>query len=399
MFKKPLSELIKRIADVCKRVADTKRISKTRDGLTAEFLEPRAIIAGEQGTEEIDVLSEGQQAVSRVEQANRYEWLISFNKKDYQSAIKQIDEEIEKTGKDIILELLRALCYYKEKGFVEGIREFETIINKYPNESEPYIWLSYRYSENRLLDKAIDIVDRGLPLVENKVALLQRKGEIYVQAGQTVKALGVAEDIVSGGIDKPKGYLLMVSAYEKEGGKEEKVDLCYRRALKEDPTNEETLKTYASYLYDKERKESSLVMYRKLIDLFPESQGYWTLLGNVYLDLGFYDKALVSYEKAHLLSEGKEAWIIENIGNLYKNKGLYTKSIEYLREAILVDNSSEYGHNRLSGAIESKNEETKRENEIIEKKEKEIVAGLAEEAIRKEEENLTVNTEICQEPR
>jgi tetratricopeptide (TPR) repeat protein len=218
-------------------------------------------------------------------------------------------------------------------------------------------------------------------LVENRVQLLLRKGDLYVQMGETAKAVSVAEDILRGGINKAKGYLLMVSAYEKEEGKEQQVDLFYRRALKEDPTNEETLKKYASYLYNKDRNESALVIYRNLTGRFPLNQDYWGYLGNIYLALGFYDKALVCYEKAHTLSQGKESWIIANIGNLYKNKGLYTKSIEYLRQAIEVDESSEYAHNRLAGAIELKNEEAKKEKEIVEKKEKEMIAALGEEAL------------------
>ncbi len=392
MFRKPLSTLIERVADVCKRAADTKKISKTRDGLIAEFADGQTVAIVGQMTQQIELISEREQAVTTVEQKEEYSWFTSYHQKDYESTIRQLDEEIGKRNKDTFLELIRAMCYYQKDGFVEGVRQFETILNKYPTEEDPYLWLSYRYAENQLFDKAMDTLDRGLALIENNVRLLQRKGELYVEMGETVKAVSVAEDIVRAGIDKTKGYLLLVTAYEKEGGKEQKVDLCYRRALKEDPTNEDTLKKYASHLYDKREKESALLMYRKLTDLLPVNQSYWTYLGNVYLDLKFYDKALVCYEKAHILSQGKESWIIGNIGNLYKNKGLYTKAIEYLREAIEVDNSSEYAHNRLSGAIELKNEQAKEENEIIAKKEKEMIVGFGEEAMSKAEENLPASS-------
>jgi hypothetical protein len=132
MFRKPLAMLIERLSDVCKRVADTKRISKTRDGLTAEFGDWAVVAVSEQRTQDIELLSEGGQAVGTAEQGEENNWIISFINDDYENAIRQLDEEIGEGGKYTDFEVFRALCYYRKNGFLEGVREFETVIGKYP---------------------------------------------------------------------------------------------------------------------------------------------------------------------------------------------------------------------------------------------------------------------------
>jgi tetratricopeptide (TPR) repeat protein len=80
--------------------------------------------------------------------------------------------------------------------------------------------------------------------------------------------------------------------------------------------------------------------------------------------LDLYDQAMIACREAEKLSEGKQSWIIHNIGNLLNNKGYYSEAISWLNKGMAIDPSSQYGHERLAGAIKSKDEEYKKYSEI-----------------------------------
>ena len=62
-------------------------------------------------------------------------------------------------------------------------------------------------------------------------------------------------------------------------------------------------------------------------------------------------------KEANELAKEKESWLLHNIGNLLKNKGLYSESEEWFKKGLVIEPSSEYAHDRLSDLIKSKNEE------------------------------------------
>ncbi len=68
---------------------------------------------------------------------------------------------------------------------------------------------------------------------------------------------------------------------------------------------------------------------------------------------------MVSCKKAEKLSEGKEGWIIHNIGNLLNNKGFFSESIEWLNRGLDVEKNSQYAHDRISSALKNRDNENK----------------------------------------
>jgi tetratricopeptide (TPR) repeat protein len=83
--------------------------------------------------------------------------------------------------------------------------------------------------------------------------------------------------------------------------------------------------------------------------------------------------ALSKYEEANKIADSKQAWIISNIGNLFSNRGFYSKAAGYLREAAQLDPDSEYAHDRLAGALKSKKEQLDRYDELIKLGRKEVL--------------------------
>jgi len=138
------------------------------------------------------------------------------------------------------------------------------------------------------------------------------------------------------------------------------------------PNSEQILFRYAKLVDENKEDKLALLLIKRLIEKFPNKSFYYGYLGNAYFDLQLNNAALASYQKAKDLSNSKEAWILENIGNLLKNQGFFTEGALYLKEALKLSSSSEYSHNRLSICIKSEEEEQKKISEIIKEAMKEL---------------------------
>jgi tetratricopeptide (TPR) repeat protein len=142
------------------------------------------------------------------------------------------------------------------------------------------------------------------------------------------------------------------------------------------PDNEQIKYRFARLAYENGQKEISILLYKELLADFNENSTYWCLLGNSYLDFELYNFALSAYEKAADLSQHKEGWIFDNIGNLYNNKQLYNKAEENLKKAINLNDKSDYTHSRLSSVYSSKQTDDKKVAEILTKAKVQIGTDL-----------------------
>jgi tetratricopeptide (TPR) repeat protein len=57
-------------------------------------------------------------------------------------------------------------------------------------------------------------------------------------------------------------------------------------------------------------------------------------LGQIYVDLDYYWKAIAHYEKALQLGAEKDNRLCRNLGYCYFDEGRYEKAVEYLRDAV-----------------------------------------------------------------
>jgi len=257
------------------------------------------------------------------------------------------------------------VCLTK-KEFDKGTDKLRRVIENYPKYSNAYFWLATQYKSNQLNEEAEKIFDEGIANADDKEVMKNDKASFLYDIGRIKDSLTLIDEILAEFKNNLSAYLLKAKIHTKSNEKEI-AHSTYLQAYKINPQSENVLKNFAKFLYDDGKKAESLLMYKKLIIHFPENYEFWGLLGNNYLYLKFYNKALNCYEKADELSEGKKEWIAANIGNLYYNTGLFDKAKPHLEKAIEFDSDSEYSHKRLSEIIKNKEEEEKKENEIIER--------------------------------
>ena len=102
----------------------------------------------------------------------------------------------------------------------------------------------------------------------------------------------------------------------------------------------------------------ALSVYNKLVAVEEGKEvNSLALRANAYLSLGFHDAALVGYKAANEIAEGKQGWVLANMGNLLNNVGLFSEAIEYLERANFAEPMSSYTHDRLAKAIKARDDE------------------------------------------
>ena len=94
-----------------------------------------------------------------------------------------------------------------------------------------------------------------------------------------------------------------------------------------------------------------------------------------------YDLALEHYLTANKLAEGKEAWIVANIGNIYNGRGFHSQAIRHLREAITLDPESQYAYERLGRALKSQSQQIEARRELLSKAKATLAAQTEQAAL------------------
>ncbi len=212
-----------------------------------------------------------------------------------------------------------------------------------------------------MLNKCLDLTEWGLSKAHDKTRLTILKAQCLVKLQQREKAIDCLEKSIANLPTEISYYITLIEILEEPDSMEK----WYIEGLRYAPRNETLLAKYAEFLSTNDRKKEALYRYKTLLEIAPENTDYLTLIGNLYLDFGLNDKALVSYEEANKLRNEEQAWIVANIGNILKNQGFYTKAIMYLNQALVIRPRDEYAHDRLSKALKCQEEENERAKRLI----------------------------------
>lgn len=301
--------------------------------------------------------------------------------KDYDESIKILNKKIKsEKDNDAKVSLKGNICYAEfQKDAQVGKAEYEKLILENKNNNVSYLAYANTLFWNNSFSKSIEIIEQGLINCERKITLTTLKADCLWETNQKDNAiLSLIESMKQ--LKDPELFLKLASLYEKSDQKKLSLEVLYN-GFQEYPNNEDILYQFAKTSYDLGHKDVCILLFRELLGINKDKSVYWCLLGNAYLDLDFYSKALVSYEKANELANGKENWILSNIGNLYNNKGLFDKAEYYLKLAQEEDDKSDYTHGRLSQIYLSKEESNKKIEEILRSAKAKVNGSILENPI------------------
>ena len=347
------------------------RVEKTKEGYAVESSAgPRPTPDDEISSDRRRIASlegEKRRASSNGTESEEGSWADYFFAKDYDKAIELLQAEVSETGsKD---EKIRLRCIIgfvlQGKDFQAGVSYLEQLITEFPDQVTPYDWLARVYLWRELYEDCLDAIHRGLQDVTDPSSLREIEAKCLVQLGRPDEAITLLSNAISDNPSYADHYSRITEILLERD--REAAELWFKKGLRVLPRNEGLLAAYAEFLSEDGRKEEALHKYMILFDIVPGSPRYLTLLGNVYLDLELNGKALEMYEEANSLAEEKQGWIIANIGNIYNNRGFFSKAIEHLNKALELDPDSQYAHERLSKALKNQEKENKKATGLREK--------------------------------
>jgi predicted Zn-dependent protease len=304
-------------------------------------------------------------------------WWNAFFSGHYDEAISLLEAELEHTeDKHNRLFLMSMIGHSKAKIDLQSGLEYLTKIKQENSEiAGCYITIAQIYNENGRLNEALSILDEGCAAVKKKDLVRVKKADFLDGAGKTDDALNLLNDIIAGSPEVESAYKTAATILVREDRRDEALQK-YEVGLRALPKSEQLLYGYGQLLLDGSNHAATLAVFTQLTQLNDKEPLYFGYLGNAYLSLDLNGLAMEAYRRANELAEGKQEWIIGNIGNLFNNQGLYPLAIENLKNATAMNSNSAYAHERLAAALKKDSEERKKAAEII-RKYKEQLATLS----------------------
>lgn len=361
-----------------------KRLAKTADGYSVEAGVPTVAPAAlTEKREQVIVAAEPSESSPQTQATDidPDDWVSAMLEKRYDDSLRLLEtiSRNTKTADDRVLHQ-SAIGYVKfEQNTEDGIAYFEELIREHPLQDEPYHWYALSYLWRELYDKALLILDRGLAASDRKWRLLDTKADCLVKLGRDDEAIAVAGAGVAADPSRVANYLNIARIYERHGDRAS-ARLWFGRGVDASHGNEQALVEYARFLADMGEHAEAALRYGQMVDRWPKSPTYRTLLGNAYLSLEFHSHALQSYRRADELSGGEQGWILANIGNILNNRGFHAEGATYLRRALEKEPDSEYAHERLASAQKLEREQSEKLADLLRDVQKRLALPLARES-------------------
>ncbi len=340
-------------------IQKVKNLKKGKHKIDVEFEE----YSGSNGLEKI--VSQEDESISDEVVKDKKNWVNCFVDKDYINAVTCIEKDIinEKDDGEIVTLksiMFRIMSYYDLDKSLSGMN---LLIDTQPENIVPYIAASEIFIRIGRLNSALEVLMSGLEYVNDKGKLVYKLSKIYFELNnyedaQEIIDKHLREDEYNGDI-----YFMLydLSESRKDNNPENILKEAY---MKGELSDQEKLR-FSAKLDSLEMYSENLYLLKTLINVEEIEIEVNVKLGNTYLMLGLNDLAIEAYRRSEALSDNENAWILECIGNLYKNRGLYTMAIENLQRAIKINDADDYAADRLAGAIKEKANEVKKEKEYI----------------------------------
>ncbi len=295
-----------------------------------------------------------------------FAWLKPYFADEYGKAAELLQQEIEATVDPKEKHNLRVwMGEIKSKiDLNTGVEYLHKLIEENPEDPLAYIFLDDVYQHYDLTTERIVILDSGIANTKKEPSLLIRKASYLQEVGDADEAAQLLTQLIERVPETSSAYIQLAQIHRDENRPEE-AKKVYELGRKSLPNNRELLGSYGRFLGDTGDDSAALVVYTMLTKRYPKDAEFFTLLGNIYLNLDLYGLALEAYQTANELAQEKQGWIQANIGNLYKNKGLNSQAIHFLNQALQLDPNYSYAHERLAIAITQDEKERKKAAEII----------------------------------
>lgn len=298
--------------------------------------------------------------------SKRLPWLILYTDRRYDEALEGLTAEIsQENDQDRKVDLMAwkgRIKYNIDPS--EGGAELKALIEQFPRHSDPYIHLIYAHLNRDRHSDALPVIQDGLKNADDNLEILQAQARYFGELGEEDQAENTLLDSVKKHPYRSNSHIHL-SNYYQDKNRWEDSRAVLEKANQQIPDYEGLLSAHAKLIVDHFDPKEALPIYNKLITISPESPDHRVLRGNLYLLLKLFDLAMRDYKRANELADGKHAWILANIGNLFKNRGLYAEGIFYLNQVLELQPEDQYAHERLAQSLTLTTQQEEKMREVL----------------------------------
>ncbi|TES97365.1 MAG: tetratricopeptide repeat protein [Promethearchaeota archaeon] len=195
-------------------------------------------------------------------------------------------------------------------------------------------------------EEAIELIDKGISIVPNKVDLYRSKTTILMYFNEYPQLLDLLDDML-GKFPKIEKDLKMkkASVYKLLGNLDAGFKIV-RELLEKNPEDKELLSFIAYWYQYLNKKEEALNTIEALIKSEQDNGGYYDSYGEILMNYEEYEKAVEQFQKAIKLRGS--GWFIYQtyikLGICFRELGNYDLAIEYLKKGKEFTNKSISDH-------------------------------------------------------
>jgi tetratricopeptide (TPR) repeat protein len=195
--------------------------------------------------------------------------------------------------------LLKSQLLAKDKHPDEALKLIDEGISKWPKNTDFYESAATIYQDKKETDKAIAILNKGLEANPDQPRLSILLATVYEQTGNYDKALAVYDNLIAknSNIDIAANNLvsLLLDHFNNKENNGRALSLAKRFENSEQPYY---LDTYGWALFNNERHEEALQVFKKVIQKIPDVPVFKYHLANAYHKTNNKSEAIKSLEEA-----------------------------------------------------------------------------------------------------
>ena len=217
----------------------------------------------------------------------------------------------------------------------EAERKFSELLSRVDTSAELYVQVGFYYYEQRKFKPAMDVFKLGATKFPDDFRLNYLTGNSYYSLGQNREALPYLEKALEINPSDLNVLSNLGLVYDDLKMYPE-TDRLYEIAFKYFPDNILLLNNYAYHLSERgERLKEALEMSKKTIDKEPDNSSYLDTYGWILYKMKDYKNAAIYIDKAIRL--GKNATLLDHLGDVYEGMGEIVKALKYWNEALQME--------------------------------------------------------------
>ncbi|MFA6778343.1 MAG: tetratricopeptide repeat protein [Paludibacteraceae bacterium] len=275
-------------------------------------------------------------AISEDESYNYNVAYAYFANANYNEAIPYFEKEIKKdpTG-DMDMVADTAFCYQQTEQTEKAIALYEKELDIDPYMKDAWFNLGQLYFAQENFDKSAESFDYAHIVGDDEQALLQ-KGNAFFQGNKLQCAIDAYKEYAATGDEAKKIALVFIGECYEKMSDIEKAKEYYEEAIADDETNIGALSGLCICCLEQNEYEKSIKYADLAIALDPSIAENWMYKAEGALNLNLLDIALSCYKKANELAPSFAEPLFA-IGNIYIDIGNYEKALDYYNKGSMID--------------------------------------------------------------